>query len=145
MKPIRVLARVPLEVPNYQIKYFKPEAFDLLKDTFYAMAMPTVTVRLYDHRGNPYEAAGFDHYLTLAFTYLGPDFSGKDHGPSRRPDVILLDDEGNSDDATDDAPREKDDGGIDPKIVALVGAGGIVAAYVIYRQFKPAGPPPLPF
>lgn len=142
MKAIRVLARVPLEVPNYQIKYFKPEAFDLLtKDTFYPMAMPTVTVKLYDNRGNPYEAAGFDHYITLAFTYLGPDFSGKDQGPRRRPDVILLD-EDIPDKDPPDAPKEKEDGGIDPKIVALVGAGGIVAAYVVYRQFKPAGPPP---
>jgi hypothetical protein len=147
MIPIRVLARIPLQVPNYQLQYYKPEPYDLLTTHFYPMSLPSVTIRLYDNRGNPYDTAGFDHYITLAFTYAvdspksalpgvpGPRRSAE---PSGEPS-------GEQDESPEPpAPAEPKAAGPDPKTIAMAALGGTAAAYVIYRQFRPAAPPPLP-
>jgi hypothetical protein len=139
MTPVRVLARIPLQVPNYQLQYHKPEPYDLLTTSFYPVSIPSITIRLLDNRGNPYDTAGFDHYLTLAFTYLDP-------GPetprlSRRKTAETLDSDPEPDQDAD--PEPKVDLPFDPKVAALVGVGAVALGYVVYRQFKPAAPPPL--
>ena len=65
-----VLARIALDVSNFSNKYYKPETYDLLNNAFFPIAMSELRIRLLDHRGDPYDTFGFDHYITFAITYL---------------------------------------------------------------------------
>lgn len=83
-----VLARIPLDVANFTNKFYKPEAYDILPNAFFPIALSELRIRLVDHRGDPYDTFGFDHYITFAITYLAdarPDNAHFDATPYERP------------------------------------------------------------
>ena len=62
-----IAARVPLDNPNFTVKYWENDKF--FANTFYPTYIPRITIQLRNADGHPYDTFGFDHVLALLVTY----------------------------------------------------------------------------